>query len=234
MNAAVSALPIDTALRQTPLFAAWPPAVLSTLAAAGRSLHCTRRTALLRSRQRRELLVVVSGLVEISRTSEDGRKHLLGFLGAGAVAPLVRLLEDVPLGYDYHAHAAADVVVLPCSAMFAVLADEPILWRDIALLGLRRQRDSIAALHEQALGSTRRRIAGTLLTLARDTGTPLRDGAVLRIGLTQTDLATMLGLSRQTLNKALRELAGEGVVEAVYRRVTLLDVGALERIARGP
>jgi len=223
---------LEDTLRQIPLFAGWPGAALQALAAAGRRLHCRRRTPLLHDRARREVLAVVSGVVEISRTSPEGRKHLLTFLVAGTVAPLVRLLEDTSLEYTYTAQAGAVVVCLPCEALLAVLDATPLLWRDIARAGLLRQRDSVAQLQAQALGSLRQRVAATLLSLARDTGTPLRDGQQLPMKLSQADLATMLGVSRQTLNKTLRPLAEEGIANLSYRRVTFLDAAALERAGR--
>ncbi|BEP40138.1 Crp/Fnr family transcriptional regulator [Variovorax sp. 375MFSha3.1] len=198
----------------------------------------SRRTQVLaHDRHRRELLVVVSGCLEISSMSANGRKYVNALLGPGQVAPLVRLLEDVPLAYDYHAHEDSVIVHLPSDAVIAVLDAEPVLWRDVAKLGLQRQRLSIVLLQNQMLNSIHGRVAATLMSLvhfyggqgpgtAEDAGGPL-------VRLSQNDLAAMLGLSRQTINKELGRLVEEGAIDMRYKRIRIVDADRLARIAAG-
>lgn len=206
-----------------------------------------RRTQVLaHDRHRRELLVVVSGCLEISSMSSGGRKYVNALLGPGQVAPLVRLLEEVPLAYDYHAHEDSVIVHLPCDAVIAVLDAEPVLWRDVAKLGLQRQRLSIVLLQNQMLNSVHGRVAATLMSLvhfyggqgqgtdsatsaAPEEGEPV--GPLVR--LSQTDLAAMLGLSRQTINKELGRLVEEGAIDMRYKRIRIVDAERLARIAAG-
>jgi CRP-like cAMP-binding protein len=210
-----------------------------------------RRTQVLaHDRHRRELLVVVSGCLEISSMSSGGRKYVNALLGPGQVAPLVRLLEEVPLAYDYHAHEDSVIVHLPCDAVIAVLDAEPVLWRDVAKLGLQRQRLSIVLLQNQMLNSVHGRVAATLMSLVHfyggqgqgtDSATSATSGATSEEGepigplvrLSQTDLAAMLGLSRQTINKELGRLVEEGAIDMRYKRIRIVDAERLARIAAG-
>jgi CRP-like cAMP-binding protein len=223
---------IAHALRWNELFSRWPAPYLNDLQKSARLERYRRRTQMLsHDRHRRELLLVVSGCVEISSVSPIGRKYVIGLLGPGQVAPMVRLLEDVPLAYDYHAHEDSVIVHLPSDAVISVLDAEPILWRDVAYLGLQRQRTSMAMLQALTLGSIRRRVAATLLTLLQTYGHEQRTGVDVRVRLTQHDLASMLGLSRQTINKELGALVDEGVLEIAYLRVSIKDREALRRIS---
>jgi CRP-like cAMP-binding protein len=198
----------------------------------------SRRTQVLaHDRHRRELLVVVSGCLEISSMSAHGRKYVNALLGPGQVAPLVRLLEDVPLPYDYHAHEDSVIIHLPSDAVIAVLDAEPVLWRDVAKLGLQRQRLSIVLLQNQMLNSIHGRVAATLMSLihfygGQGPGTAEdADGPLVR--LSQNDLAAMLGLSRQTINKELGRLVEEGAIDMRYKRIRIVDAERLARIAAG-
>lgn len=198
----------------------------------------SRRTQVLaHDRHRRELLVVVSGCLEISSMSPHGRKYVNALLGPGQVAPLVRLLEDVPLPYDYHAHEDSVIIHLPSDAVIAVLDAEPVLWRDVAKLGLQRQRLSIVLLQNQMLNSIHGRVAATLMSLVhfyngQGPGTGESDGGPL-VRLSQNDLAAMLGLSRQTINKELGRLVEEGAIDMRYKRIRIVDAERLARIAAG-
>lgn len=64
-------------------------------------------------------------------------------------------------------------------------------------------------------------------------GVPDGDGLRLRLRLTQDDLADMLCVSRQTVNKELKRLEESGVIASTYKTVTVMDREALERIVRG-
>jgi CRP/FNR family cyclic AMP-dependent transcriptional regulator len=209
-----------------------------------------RRTQVLaHDRHRRELLVVVSGCLEISSMSTGGRKYVNALLGPGQVAPLVRLLEEVPLAYDYHAHEDSVIVHLPCDAVIEVLDAEPVLWRDVAKLGLQRQRLSIVLLQNQMLNSVHGRVAATLMSLVhfyggqgssgqgqgqiQGQGTEEGEAAGPLVRLSQTDLAAMLGLSRQTINKELGRLVEEGAIDMRYKRIRIVDAQRLARIAAG-
>ena len=49
--------------------------------------------------------------------------------------------------------------------------------------------------------------------------------------MTQTDLAECLGLTPVHVNRTLRELRERGLVEFRSRRVTILDLAGLKRVA---
>jgi len=230
-DASDNAVLMERALRWNELFSRWPEARREELLKSARMERYRRRTQVLsHDRHRRELLVVVSGCLEISSVSPFGRKYVNALLGPGQVAPVVRLLEDVPLAYDYHAHEDSVIIHLPSDAVIAVLDAEPILWRDVARLGLQRQRMSVAMLEAQTLGSIRRRVAATLMNLVEIYGTRQQAGVDLRVRLSQHDLASMLGLSRQTINKELGLLVDEGVLGLSYKRMVVRDPVALRRI----
>ncbi len=223
---------MEHALRWNELFSRWPEDRRYELLKAARLERYSRRTQVLaHDRNRRELLAVVSGCLEISSLSSDGRKYLNAFLGPGQVAPLVRLLEDVPQAYDYCAHEDSVIVHLPCDAVIGVLDQNPALWRDVAWLALKRQRMSLAMLRAYSVGSIRRRVAATLLNLAEIYGAATSDGTDLRVRFTQHDLAAMLGLSRQTINKELGAFTDAGVIEMAYKRLILRDKDTLRRFA---
>jgi CRP-like cAMP-binding protein len=51
------------------------------------------------------------------------------------------------------------------------------------------------------------------------------------LAVSQADLATMCGLSRQTLSKVLVGLVTRGIIALNYRRIEIIDVAALEALA---
>jgi len=51
------------------------------------------------------------------------------------------------------------------------------------------------------------------------------------LAVAQGDLATMCGLSRQTLNRVLAGLVARGIIALGYRRIDILDPAALTALA---
>ena len=62
---------------------------------------------------------------------------------------------------------------------------------------------------------------------------PPVDGVVLTVPLSQQEIASLSGLSREAVVKALRTLRELGWIDVAGRSVTLLDVGALRERAAG-
>jgi len=73
------------------------------------------------------------------------------------------------------------------------------------------------------------RLAKTLATLADRDGTVEGDTVVLELPLTQTELAEMVGGSRQSVNQSLRMFQTRGFLELRGREVVILDLDALRR-----
>ena len=63
------------------------------------------------------------------------------------------------------------------------------------------------------------RLAKKLLALARDHGWSDPDRSVIDIGLTQHDLARMLGVSRESVNKQLAWFRARGIIQVERGRV---------------
>ena len=79
------------------------------------------------------------------------------------------------------------------------------------------------------------RTARRLAAIARGYGNPPHAAddampAVQAVRIPQEQLAQILGLSRQTVNQALRELESHGLLRLRYGSIELLDVAALETL----
>jgi len=224
---------IERGLRWCELFSTWPAHCLQRLIPAVRLRRYRRGAQVLgHDSARRELLVVVSGSLEVAAVNESGRRYVNSLLGPRHVVPLVRLLDDVPLSYGYDAHEDSVVLHIPADAVIEVLDADPGLWREVARLALYRQRLSVGSLRAQMVGSIQRRLAATLLNMEMGyhlSGQPAREGL---LQVSQADLAAMLGLSRQTINKELAHLRDLGLVDygGGYKRLRIVDLAALQRL----
>jgi CRP-like cAMP-binding protein len=73
-------------------------------------------------------------------------------------------------------------------------------------------------------------LARELLRLADRHGKQTKNGVVIELRLSQEDLAVMIGVGRQTINRLLKSFEQDGIVSTSYTSLTIHDVKALERL----
>jgi CRP-like cAMP-binding protein len=74
------------------------------------------------------------------------------------------------------------------------------------------------------------RLSYELLSLAERSGVPCEEGIEITIPLTQVDLATMVGATRESVNKAVSVLRDQKVVEVDGTRWIILDPKGIQQI----
>jgi CRP/FNR family transcriptional regulator/CRP/FNR family cyclic AMP-dependent transcriptional regulator len=84
-----------------------------------------------------------------------------------------------------------------------------------------RQMDSFAT---QAVPQ---RLARKLLELAQDYGRAQTNGVSIAMALTQTNLASLIGATRESTNKSLRQFRKQGWIDLANGQINILDPDAL-------
>ena len=231
--AAASSL-IRRALGLCRMLRGWPGEVLDQLAAVswvGRYQRHEQITA--DDPQRREVLVVASGCIAVDHIDASGQHFLLSMYGPGDITSLIRLLTDAPFHFGFHAREPSTVVHLPCDAMMTVLDAHPILWKDLCLLMLARTQQSILLQQQRSSGQMKQMVADAVVQLVRARGLDTAAPGAVCVRVSQTELAAMLSVSRQTVNKVLQALCQAGLLRVHYGRLEGINLGRLERVARG-
>ncbi|MGA3030802.1 MAG: Crp/Fnr family transcriptional regulator [Candidatus Limnocylindrales bacterium] len=208
------------------------------------SLHAISRTLRTRRFRRGEVLfhegdpgdalfVVASGAVKVVVPSEDGDEAILATLRRGDFLGELALLDGAPRSASAIALEQTEVMALPREQFRALVASEPAI-RDAlfaALAGeLRRLTTHVAELHFLDLTG---RLAARLTHLAEEHGERGPDGAIrLDAPLTQSDLAAMIGATRQSVNKLLGEFEADGLLRLERDIIVVPDLARLSNAAR--
>jgi CRP/FNR family transcriptional regulator, cyclic AMP receptor protein len=78
-------------------------------------------------------------------------------------------------------------------------------------------------VHDASFLDARSRLASVLLDLAREQGESGPEGVALASRLTQSELASLCGLTRESTNRWLRFYVREGMLSYDGGRITLLE-----------
>lgn len=170
------------------------------------------------------LWAVIEGHVQLKGYPEVGLELLVPILRPGTWFGETSTLDGLPRPTDATAFEPARVAHVPMAAFAHAAAAAPELWRDLGILACQHQRVALGFIAQTVANPVRVRLA---LLLAGQSG----DGREV-VRMRQQDLATLVGVSRQTLNRHLNDLAREGIVSLGYAKITVLDLPRL--LARQP
>lgn len=94
-----------------------------------------------------------------------------------------------------------------------------------------RVRYSTQQMNSLAMRDVPTRLARKLLELAQQYGVVESKGVRIRLALTQSDLASAVGTTRESANKALGVFRRQGLILVEQGNLTILDPEALRDIA---
>ncbi len=166
------------------------------------------------------LYLVSSGSVKLVRHSEEGREFIVGLAGRGD--SFGAMVEPSTATAAALALEESTLLAVPIASIRRAVERNPAFALRLVREAERRLRATESRAARLAFESVRTRLVALLLE-ASD-----RRSGFLRFPLNQSDLASFIGSSRETVCSILNELRREGIVEASRGRIRMLDRKRLE------
>lgn len=227
---------VDTlsVLRQTPCFRNVELELLNQLAEQARVIHYQNGEVVTHLGQHfHSLAVIADGQIELSVTNRAGKRHVLNVLRAGQLYGLIPMLDGEPLYYGATAITQCTMVTLSRELMIDSMHHSSALMMGVLRVMCNRSRHTFSAMADQHLLSPTARLARHLITLASTYGPGNRSQqGIFEVDFSQSDLAEMLGISRQSLNQSMKLLGKLGLIEHKYSKITIKAITELERLIR--
>ena len=179
----------------------------------------------------RALFGVLTGQVSVTRWIDADREVLIHIGDSGFWFGELGLMAGIPAVGNVYAHTDARLAVLPIHEFERIVDEEPRYYRDFALLALERYAIFLRLTADiQALAPEERlrsRLADIVELRRIEAGEP----DTLEISATQSELAAMIGVSRQTVNELLHQLEAKGLIEVQFKKILVTDPSRLRRPA---
>lgn len=175
------------------------------------------------------LLAVLKGQVKITAPSATGKEIVLNIINPGEVFGEIALLDGKPRSADAVALTACELLVIDRRDFVPFLEARPALC--IRLLGVlcERLRRTSEQVQDLLFLDLRVRLAKTLLALAAVHGKAVQGGREIDVELSQRELGNIVGSSRESINKQIREWQDAGIVRVRAGKLIVRDVAALQR-----
>ncbi len=166
------------------------------------------------------LFVLAQGRVKVVLYGESGREIILSMFHApGDFFGEMSLLDDEPRSATVLAVEPSTLLVLSRDAFRRHLAAQPRTALAVLAELSRRLRRADEVIGNLALLDVYGRVARTLRQMAESDGEAVDGGIVIRERPTQSEMAGMIGTSRETVSRVLSELARRGHIEVTGRRI---------------
>lgn len=173
--------------------------------------------------------VITAGKVRIVLFSPEGEEVTLAILGPGELFGELTLLDGGPRSATAVASEECHTLVIERDGFVSWLSTRPAA--GIALLRVlsRRLRRSDELLGDVAFLNVPGRLAKKLVQLNHLYRRETAAGQPVEVRLTQEELASTIGVTRESANKYLRYFSSKGWVTLKKGRIVVLDPAALEQ-----
>ncbi|MBF8292528.1 MAG: crp 2 [Steroidobacteraceae bacterium] len=218
-------------LQRSPLFRGLTPPALERIAElAGQRSFRAGEIVFSQGDPGDALYAVVTGKIRISAGAADGREMFLNIMEPGDTFGEIALLDGGTRTASATATLPSELVTIRREHFLGLLEREPRVALELLHLCGERLRWTSGLVEDAALLKAPARLAKRLLSLGRLHGEPSARGVTLRIS--QEDLASFLGVSRQVVNQNLQGWKGRGWVELGRGTVTVRDEAAIKKTAQ--
>jgi CRP/FNR family cyclic AMP-dependent transcriptional regulator len=217
-------------LQRSPLFRGLSPEILGRIAElATQRSYLSGEVVFMQGDPGDALYAVLTGKIRISAGTSVGRELFLNIMEPGDTFGEIALLDGGPRTASATAMNDSALVVIRRENFLRVLEREPRLALELLRLCGERLRWTSGLVEDAALLDAPARLAKRLVNLGQLHGERTDDGIALRIS--QEELASFLGLSRQVVNQYLQGWLAQGWVRLGRGVVTVRDEGALKSLA---
>ena len=220
-------------LRRSFIFRDLDEAILGRLARLSQTRRVPAGSVLFQQGEEGDALYgIAEGLVRIWVSGDGGKELTLLLLEPGDVFGEIALLDGLPRSASAEATEESLLVMVRREAFLPLLEAESGLARHVIELLCERLRQSTDRASEFAFLALPARLARKLEGLAIAHGQHEPDGTVrIALKLSQGELAQMLGVTREAVNKQLKAWTQEGLVTHEHGQVVIADRKRLAEIA---
>lgn len=199
-----------------------PAEVMVQIEAAGK-LKPYRDGELIQQRgdTKRGISILMFGRIIAGNIGADGSFVVSSMLQPGECFGEFTLFADLPRTHDLSASGTVKVLHIAERAFLQLFDQEPTIGKALLAITLRREHDLLEFLDGQRRLTLPVRLAKLLLSFVS------KKDALHLVKCRQEELAYMLGVTRVSINKALRLLVADDLVRLGYGNIEVADLNLL-------
>lgn len=178
-----------------------------------------------------------SGFVKIMRRGKDGKEVLVSIIPPGQIFGEQALYIGGPRMFSAEVMQEGVIYEIPRDLFLNFCETRPEMWRHLSELFARRQRELEQKVSLLCLYDVESRILYYLGNLSNVFGVSATNGQEYSLPLSQSELASLIGATRETTSTTLNSLARRGLIKLGRRLLIISSADAVhaavdERLAK--
>ena len=178
------------------------------------------------------LYVILRGRVAVQTESQDAKVMLLNIMDTGAVFGEIAMLDGGERTATVVAQEPTELLRIDRRDFMPFLEQRADLCIRLMNVLCERVRWTSAIIEDTVFLNVTRRLAKRILMLAQNYGRQTETGIRIATFVSQEDLANMLGVSREIVNKTLKSFQTSGAITYRNGYIVVQDEGFLDKISR--
>ena len=175
-----------------------------------------------------QMYAVMQGRLRATGEGPDGKEVVFTFHDPGDVIGEISLLDQEPRSATVSAVEDSALLTLHRRDFIPFLEKNPRVAIQLGTVLAARIRRLSEHMEDTVFLGLAPRLAKRLMALAGDYGTRTEAGLKIDQKLPQHELGEMVGTSRESVNKQVRQWVEAGVVKMEKGYITILDIDTLE------
>ena len=192
------------------------------ISASIRRSYSTNQVLLIEGDPCAGMYIIESGWLKAVKIGSDGREQVLQTLSASDAFNAISVFTGVPNQATVSVLEDAVVWLIPRAVLLRLLDEHPPLARKVTIDLAEQIMRLVQMVEDLSLRPVESRLARLLLEQAQDGSVQRRRWA------TQAELASRLGTVPDVVNRALRKLSEEGLIQVDRHQIRLLDLEGLQ------
>ncbi len=172
-----------------------------------------------------ELFIIISGKIQISKITADGRELTLRIAGENDICGELTLFTNSPK-YLLSALVVADgeVAVIKKDVIESAIFKDSALAFEFMKWMSDHFRKTQTKFRDLVLHGKKGALYSTLIRMTNSYGVQKEDGILINLTLTNQELGNFSGTSRESTNKLLNELKRKGIISINKGKITIHDL----------
>lgn len=174
------------------------------------------------------IFCLTKGYVRQYTISKTGFELTLHILKPISYFPMVWAINGTPNVYYFEALTEVEVGRAPRDQVVNFIKDKPTIIFELMSELLKDYAETLTRIEHLVFSDAYRRVISVLLYIAKHFGEEEGGGIIVKHRFTQQDIATLVGIARETASSELGKLEKLGLVKYVEHSMVFEDIEKLE------
>jgi len=175
------------------------------------------------------VLYLKKGYVKLYSLSKDAQELTLIIFKAKNIFPLMWAINSTPNAYYLEAMTAVELYRAPREKFLNFIKNNSDVLFELTGRILTRFGEALNRMEYAIFGHARSKVASIILICAERFGIKHKKGIIIQVPLTHQDIASLIGVARETVSIEMEQLGGKGLIRRQGKYLVIKDIQKLKR-----